>query len=359
MRFIVFSDLHVHGFRYGATYDTSGINSRLLDGVQVLEQVLERADEIGAAAVLFGGDLFQEMGRVHTAAWNRVADTMSRGHGQPPVHAIAGNHDLIAKRTGESALHALRHVNGVNVYETPTVYCWGEVAVTFIPFLQDPEDLADAVQAAWAGSGIDLNDLDTETHHILLSHNGITEQANALGFTTDDAFSLQDIHDAAPVPDGWSLVLNGHYHKRRTLKLPNGNAAVIIGSTMQHNFGDAGQKHGWLEVEINSANEIIITHRQSDAPKFHILKDGDVTSQVRACDFVRFVGTPSEDLVASGADIASVSPVEASLKDRGNLSLADGDRRLLKGYVALQDGIGKKHAKRLAKMGRDLLCASE
>ena len=58
MKYLIFSDLHAHNYREFSEIDPTGVNSRLLDCVEVLGEIQKYANSQGIEKVIFCGDLF-------------------------------------------------------------------------------------------------------------------------------------------------------------------------------------------------------------------------------------------------------------------------------------------------------------
>jgi DNA repair exonuclease SbcCD nuclease subunit len=52
--------------------------------------------------------------------------------------------------------------------------------------------------------------------------------------------------------DGCDLVLCGDIHKRQVFNIPGGKKAYMIGSTIQQNFGETIEKHGYGIYDVEN-----------------------------------------------------------------------------------------------------------
>jgi len=99
MRMLVFSDIHIHGFKAFATF-RGGDNSRRIDCLRRLEKAVERANRTDIDCVVFAGDFFQERGKVDIVTVARSKEIL--GKLRKPLVACSGTHDIT--RAGYSAM---------------------------------------------------------------------------------------------------------------------------------------------------------------------------------------------------------------------------------------------------------------
>ena len=64
------------------------------------------------------------------------------------------------------------------------------------------------------------------------------------GLTTDIGYKFETGFESDKF-DGCDLVLCGDIHKRQVFNIPRGKTAYMIGSTIQQNFGETLNKHGY------------------------------------------------------------------------------------------------------------------
>jgi len=94
-RFIVFSDLHLHAWNYGARVDEGGMNSRLLGQAGAMYQMGAYANQNDIKNVFFCGDYFHTPGQIKTSVLqiaNDIVHVLKTTYGVE-LHYIVGNHD--------------------------------------------------------------------------------------------------------------------------------------------------------------------------------------------------------------------------------------------------------------------------
>ena len=109
MKILIFSDLHVHNWTYGAT-QIDGWNSRLLVQEKFLDHLANVAAEEDIDVAVFCGDLFHQHGQL-TADVLQVAYEGFRtlGNTIPDCYALVGNHDF---QTSDGDINSLSFLHG-------------------------------------------------------------------------------------------------------------------------------------------------------------------------------------------------------------------------------------------------------
>jgi DNA repair exonuclease SbcCD nuclease subunit len=281
---LIFSDLHAHNFKYGSkrvTYEGVTLNSRLIDTLNVLDEIKNYAIRNGIRTLLFGGDLFHRRQSYNTEVFNFVFDKFQElSNFGLDILMIPGNHDY-ADRSG--LVHALRPFEAIeNVWvgsaKTINSISTGHCEVLCVPFTPD----LDEAKHRLALSGKVAEEIQRPT--ILLAHLGM--QGARVGsdyiLVTD-----QDVKVADVPHQSFTACFFGHYHEHQQL-FANG---WYIGATHEQNWGDTGGKRGFLHVRVYK-DKVDFKHIETSAPKF-VTIDGDEL-EYQDKDFVRvYVDTAS------------------------------------------------------------------
>lgn len=274
---LVFSDLHAHNFKYGSKRvgykDRPGTyNTRLLDTLDVLDEIKDYAIANGIKTLLFGGDLFHRRQVYHTDVFNLIFDKFVEmsdlGLG---ILMIPGNHDC-ADRTGQvHALQPFEAIPNVWVGDSQAVMVTNECNIVCVPYTPD---LATA-QANLVYAGETAKAANNPT--ILLAHLGMRGARVGSDYIL---VSEGDIKVADVPHQDFTACFFGHYHEHQQL-FENG---WYIGATHEHNWGDSGGKRGFLHVRV-FPDKVDFKHIETKAPKFVVVNG---TSAVpRDVDFVR------------------------------------------------------------------------
>jgi DNA repair exonuclease SbcCD nuclease subunit len=258
MRFVVFSDLHLHEWSYGSTL-IEGRNSRLSQQVQVVQDIQAYCVQHGIENTYFCGDLFHAhtiTPQVSQASYEAFKGFKEKGIA---LSVLAGNHDQL-DRSGSihslSFFSELGQLFDVGGHATTTlhsgVYERNGTAFHFLPYT----DSADRLRAFLSRIG----------EGIIFLHQGVGGvEVNSKGFTINEILRPDMINP------GVAMAFSGHYH---TFKQVSENL-IIPGSTMQLNWGDEGEPRGWLDVTTENGVVIDVKLIQSSASRFVTIDEGD------------------------------------------------------------------------------------
>jgi DNA repair exonuclease SbcCD nuclease subunit len=344
IRLRVFSDLHLHPFKAGATLDPeTGRNSRLQAGKGVLQQILDvdRNRPWQPDLTLFGGDWFHQRGLIPTTALLASVEALQ---GAPSIYGIAGNHDRT--ETGESALHGIAR-NRFFTFDQPAIdrYSISDSTVSTVTLILLPHtDDLDAAAAILAHAvDVQVRSAAKDGPVVLLAHNAIDLPGNAIppGEPAWTLGMLKPVFAAAPDV----LLLFGHLHSPRAWRgdvpVPiwaansrEGRLAIQIGSPQQLDWGDAGEERGYWEIEWNPkmhGSPWEARFCPIVAPHFVDLRETP-DAQVWPQDFVRAAAPPAGDVPSSTWEVIPAVEQEQK-KDRADLSAALPDAEILSRYL--------------------------
>ena len=242
MRILVFSDLHLHNWPYGSTL-LDGMNSRLLDGYNVMGQIAEYINDHPVDACVFGGDLFHTHGKIDSAVLKVAYEGLSRisQHLANPwdMYVLVGNHDTSDKSMKVHNLHWVEAL-GINVVDKP----YYDYELSLLPYTEDKAVMQKFFKKA-------AESVDTTC----FMHQGISEVPMGSGFLINEIFTLDMI------PDEIKHVYTGHYHEHTRVA----DNATIIGNTMPISWSDEGSTKGFLIVDTETG---MIEQIETDAPRF-------------------------------------------------------------------------------------------
>lgn len=233
MRVLLFSDHHAHAFKPYSNVLPSGINSRLWDSIQVLNQIAKLVKRHKVDVVLFGGDLFHVRGTMNVQTFNLVFDAIAHIKISAQVGLLVGNHDQ-TNRTGN--IHSVYSLGSmVHVMDKPAWNSFQVGSVTLhvfaLPYHSDKDELLHSMEQAIQSHPRGLNPA------ILLGHVGIT------GAKVGGNFVLIDNHNLEVADLRFSefdQVFLGHYHEPQQLAVN----VRYLGATHHHNWGDVGSERG-------------------------------------------------------------------------------------------------------------------
>jgi DNA repair exonuclease SbcCD nuclease subunit len=316
MKILIFSDLHLHNHVYGADlvtrpgFDLINVNSRLVDGRSVMEQIAVYIEENPVDEVVFCGDLFHTHGkldagvlRVAYQGWERI----TRAHNKPcHTYAIVGNHDTADKTLHTHALHWLESL-GVNVIDEPCHNGFNGLPrkLSFLPYTEDVE----VIKQFFADADKKANGAIYKGHAggtVCFMHSGIDGVPMKSGFVPGSAFNTDMI------PKGVQHVFSGHYHPHMYVT----HKATVVGTPLQLNWADEGDERGFIVYDTD--DDVQVFH-PIDAPKFVTL-DYNLYNPTRLSDvhgnFVRITNyhTPQQEEIREEITGAGARSVEFVVK---------------------------------------------
>lgn len=285
MRCIVFSDLHLNLWRYGARI-VDGRNTRLVDQQNVLSQMTAYAKTNGIKHVFFCGDFFHTHGRVETEVLRAGYESLESLRSVVDLVFVVGNHDQATKSGDIHSMDLLRqygpvvdtqmsfHIDGLDVHAHP----YTEDEASLIRFFKN-----------------------CSPYSVALVHQGVHDvPLNSKGFT------LNELLRPAMVPPSVTCFA-GHYHD--PLKVSDN--LIIPGAPLQFNWSDKGGRRGWLDVTLGEG-EIKMLHVESVAPQF-VEVQADVLGE-KDCNvggnFVRVIASlaqPAEEIRKRATDMGALS----------------------------------------------------
>lgn len=362
MKFLIFSDIHIHPWPAFSGLNEDGINTRLAEGLEALCKILKAAHSEKVDAILFAGDLFHipKVDAVTLDLTTRVF--MENRH--PPIIMIPGNHDEASKmnqmhllrsfnkRSGDQKIFILDDFNGSTA---------NDFGVKGIPYTSSRKKLMRELRRS-------------EGTDIVLCHTGF---ANATAGSDYIAEQKEYIRAGKLSQLGIGLIVAGHFHRPQFFVPGEDKPAVVSecemnaqpgtvlipGAPMQHNFGDAGDPFRGYWIYDSKKRQM--EFRDGGMPEFIKLKtggwSGDLVEIIKG-NYVSYTATNKEDhekvlsSLKEGARGFSITLDEAGIKVKGrmNVSLATNRRLLLKRYIRKHPEQGLKRS-RLLTAGLEIL----
>lgn len=257
---------------YGTQDAATGVSTRSLDILRALDQIVDRAIEEPADAVLFAGDLFKNRDPSPTLQRELAKRIFKLVNAEVPIVILAGNHDLpgaLGRATAAEIYEALS-VTGVTVVrdvsslQIPTRS--GPLNIVAVPWVTRSTVLVQETmrrlgdveldEAMRAGISHQVRELaaalDPEAPSVLLAHVSLQgadfglERSLMLG--RDVTIGSDDLSASA-----FDYVALGHIHKHQVLGTQP--PVVYSGSPERIDFGEEGEPKGYVWVEIDGIGD--------------------------------------------------------------------------------------------------------
>lgn len=338
MKILHFADLHLGVETYGSPDPATGLSSRLLDVLKVLDEVVEFAIASKVDLVLFCGDAYRSRDPSQTQQREFAKRLRRLSEAKIPVFLLVGNHDLpsaIGRATAVEIFDtlAVSHIyvgNRLGIYRIPTKQ--GEVQVVALPWARrgmllsrdevknlSIDQVNERLQETMTRLLLEvIAGLDSRLPTLLAAHVSVStarpgsERSMVIG--RDPVLLSSAI--AQPVFDYVAL---GHIHKQQVLfqKPP----VVYAGSLERFDFGDEDQDKGFYVVDIESSGKERHTsyefHRVN-ARRFVTVKvkveDGDMNPAAVVLGAIAQQRAKIKDAIVR-VQISLPATLEASLRD--------------------------------------------
>lgn len=300
MKILIFSDLHLHNWKYGASIGSNGINTRLQHQANFLEYIWQYHIDNQIDKIVFCGDLFHTHGRLDTEVMNVALDGFARlGEGSnvendPKCVMLVGNHDMKSK---DGRINAVQHFDKLGwkvVYPDTVSSPWSHCA--FYSYTDEEQKFS------WAMGNC------TNSKYLFL-HQGVRSVPVGSGFEIPNEFL-----DPNKIAPSINFVFTGHYHRHQQVS----DKLVVIGSPMQHTWSDAGEDRGFIVLDTDTDSWKFISYKNS--PKFVEVNLESYKSVPIKGNFIRVTGKVDdpdevrEELYKMGAESVEFRVLRADQK---------------------------------------------
>jgi DNA repair exonuclease SbcCD nuclease subunit len=190
--------------------------------------MLEKFRDINPDRIVFTGDLLHSKNQLTPEVIDIASWVLTECAKITKTVLIAGNHDALINNNDrlDSLTPIISNLNNPNIvyYKDRGVY--EDNNVSWCVFSQFQGNIPPEIETA---TGFKIG----------LFHDPVQ------GLTTDLGFDFGSHAYDVDKFNGLDIVLCGDIHKRATFNIPNGKRGVMIGSTIQQNYGESIVKHGF------------------------------------------------------------------------------------------------------------------
>ena len=214
-KLVHFSDLHIRLFKDHELYR------------EIVSDMLNKFREINPDRIVFTGDLVHSKNQMTPELIDMVAWILTECSKITKTILIIGNHDFL--ENNQSRLDAL----------TPIIESLNNSQIVYLKNrgVYDDENV-DWVVYSLMDHNIPPDIIPSDRTKIGLFHGPVQGLKTDLGYLFEEGFDVSKF-------SGCDLVLCGDIHKRQVFNIPNGKKAYMVGSTIQQNFGETLNKHGF------------------------------------------------------------------------------------------------------------------
>ena len=246
MKIVCFADSHVNSAKYGRLDPDTGLNTRAVQSLQLVNEVVDYALEHNADALVFAGDAFRNPTPPPTVA-DRTASAFARAAAQMKVLILDGNHDVPPQENQVSCLSMFSTLQVPNVLQTRFATSWdvkgADGVVVRLATLPTHHTLATIKET--------MDHVDTSVPTVIVGH--LTVRGAKLNEWTN-AEAETDIPLEVLTKKGVAAVVLGHLHEHQLL---NEEPPVFYcGSTNRVDFGEEKQTKGFVVMDVNKAGKV-------------------------------------------------------------------------------------------------------
>jgi DNA repair exonuclease SbcCD nuclease subunit len=241
MKILHVADTHLGYSAYRKSTD-DGINQREMDVYNAFEQFIDYAVDIKPDLIIHAGDLFDNV-RPNNRAISFAVNQLNRlSKKQTPVVIIAGNHEHPKLRETGHIFKVFDHIENVypvynEKYEKLEFKIKNEkIIVHAIPQFNSKKEYESELKK--------LKPSDAD-YNIFTSHGSVTGVKN---FYMNEFNEL--ILPARTLSKDFDYIALGHFHKYTKIS----ENAYYSGSTEGLSFTDAGEKKGFIELQLENKN---------------------------------------------------------------------------------------------------------
>ena len=221
-KIIHFSDLHVRLFKDHSLYRN------------ILTEAFEQWKQIAPDRIVFTGDLVHSKNQMTPELVEFIACVLTECSKISKTILIPGNHDFLENNM--ERLDAL----------TPVVDSLQNEMVVYYKNRGVYEDQnIDWCVYSLMDHNIPPDIQKNDRIKIGLFHGPVQGLTTDVGYKFDSGFESDKF-------DGCDLVFCGDIHKRQVFNIPGGKKAYMIGSTIQQNFGETIEKHGYGIYDVEN-----------------------------------------------------------------------------------------------------------
>jgi DNA repair exonuclease SbcCD nuclease subunit len=325
MKAILYSDLQLSEYRTFSKLTPEGINDRLIDHINVLEEIKSYAVDNKIEKILFLGDGFDSRGTISVIAanlflkWKHEVSTLGITQ-----YDLVGNHDLVAKSHSHNSLELFSKLKDVHVIDKPKWIIIGDTGLYFIPYMHRTDDIRKALENCDPPSNI------VKEKSIAMMHYGLfNTEINGRVITEDKGVNSEGqvrLSDLDKILGYVKHVFLGHYHTHATY---NGNVHYV-GTPLQHNWGEASLPGRFLVVDFEDGSFEAV---RTNAPRFIDFDNPNISKDLIKDNFCRAsVGSLAEreskvkyflEHGARAADVTVAPKVEKKISNTNmNLSMS-------------------------------------
>jgi DNA repair exonuclease SbcCD nuclease subunit len=262
LRAVHISDSHLGYSAYSKLDVAEGINQRESDFYHAFQEAIDKTIELTPDFVIHSGDLFDTVRPQNRAIDFALRQLIRLSESGIETILISGNHSTPRLRETGNIFRIFEHLKHVHPVHEPggKAITVGDATIYAIPHSVSPS-LSEITTGLKPTRDTRLS--------VLALHAGIAD-SNTYKM---DEFNEQTVA-FSNIDSEWDYVALGHYHEFKEL----GKMICYAGSTERLSFGEAGQKKGIVEVDLDAHKVTFHELKVRDMLDMDVLDAANLTS---------------------------------------------------------------------------------
>ena len=274
MKLITFADAHIGISTYSTIDPKTNLNTRVLDSLNGIDQIINYAEENNIKYILFAGDMFKNA--LPSPTLVREINKRIKASAEKGIKWIIqdGNHDVSPLETAKSALDPLSTLKVENVEHTrfeKTYMIDNNIRVLVLPTYTTQEEVENI-----------LSKYNDNIKTIVMGHfTSLNAKLNDwLIASNEDAIDIKIFQK----PNILAVVL-GHLHKHQILN--TNPLSYYCSSTIRTDFNEEHDKKGFVVLDIDNNYNVSYIFKEIKTQEFLSVKmdlvgEDDVQANVMA-----------------------------------------------------------------------------
>ena len=284
MKIITFADAHIGISTYSTIDPKTNLNTRVLDSLNGIDQIINYAEENNIKYILFAGDMFKNA--LPSPTLVREINKRIKASAEKGIKWIIqdGNHDVSPLETAKSALDPLSTLKVENVEHTrfeKTYMIDNNIRVLVLPTYTTQEEVENI-----------LSKYNDNIKTIVMGHfTSLNAKLNDwLIASNEDAIDIKIFQK----PNILAVVL-GHLHKHQILN--TNPLSYYCSSTIRTDFNEEHDKKGFVVLDIDNNYNVSYIFKEIKTQEFLSVKMDLVGEDDAQVNVMAYLNHIKKDLI--------------------------------------------------------------
>ena len=284
MKIITFADAHIGISTYSTIDPKTNLNTRVLDSLNGIDQIINYAEENNIKYILFAGDMFKNA--LPSPTLVREINKRIKASAEKGIKWIIqdGNHDVSPLETAKSALDPLSTLKVENVEHTrfeKTYMIDNNIRVLVLPTYTTQEEVENI-----------LSKYNDNIKTIVMGHfTSLNAKLNDwLIASNEDAIDIKIFQK----PNILAVVL-GHLHKHQILN--TNPLSYYCSSTIRTDFNEEHDKKGFVVLDVDNNYNVSYIFKEIKTQEFLSVKMDLVGEDDAQANVMAYLNHIKKDLI--------------------------------------------------------------